>query len=164
VTGLRSSLSVLEHEIATTKGWLEHAVFGSTALVLRNIISRTPDDIDVMVTRRVWGELLAREWVGWRVETPNAGDPPILTLDTTHPLHLFFDWRDDAVDINPVTLLLTAESGGYGPHMSLRLAAVEEILRQKEAAYACLETHPSVAKHAPDIEACKQWLGKSPDS
>lgn len=150
---LRDSMDALAHELAAVKGWQEHAVFGSTALSVRRIIEREPDDIDVMVSRRVWGELLPRE--GWHVETPNAGDPPILTLDTPNPLHLFFDWRDDAVQIDPLFLILTAER-----LIDLRYATVEEVLRHKRAAYACLETHPSVAKHAPDIEACVAWLGR----
>jgi len=148
---LRYSIATLLFELATVAGLGEYVIFGSTALRARNIITRTPDDIDVIVTRRVWGALLGRG--EWRVETPNAGDPPILTLDTPHPLHLFFDWRDDAVYIDPMYLLVTAEHA-----LDLRVATVEEVLRHKRAAYACIETNPSVAKHLPDIEACVAWL------
>lgn len=152
---IADSVSVLVHEINAVQGHYEHAVFGSTALALRGVIDREPDDIDVMVTRRVWGALLARE--GWHVETPRAGDPPILSLDVTNPLHLFFAWKDEAVQIDPLFVILSADRHRSG----LRLCTVREVLRHKRAAYAMLHKHPRVAKHAPDIEACERWLGRA---
>lgn len=148
---LDASLALLFHEIRHVGGEAEYAIFGSTALRIREIIEREPEDIDVMVSRRVWGQLLDRH--AWFVETPNAGDPPILTRTCGNNLHLFFDWRDDAVYIDPEYVIDTAERvSGFC------LCTVEEVLRHKKAAYACLETHPSVIKHAPDIAACERWL------
>lgn len=147
---LAHSLHALQREIDAVRP-NAYAIFGSTALALRGIIDREPDDIDVMVSRELWGALLPRK--GWRVETPNAGDPPILTFDTPNPLHLFFDWSDELVKIDPITLIATAEK-----HGDFWLATVEEVVRHKEAAYGYVEHNPAVAKHLPDIVACWKWL------
>lgn len=150
---LDQSLAILAHEIESVRGQAEYAIFGSTALRLRGIIDREPDDIDVVVSKRVWGELLPR--LGWHVDTPRAGDPPILSRPCGNELHLFYDWRDDAVVIDVNYVIETAEKvDGF------RLATVEEVLRHKRAAYACLEFFPKVAKHAPDIAACERWLAR----
>jgi hypothetical protein len=105
----------------------------------------------VIVSRRVWGALLSRP--GWFVETPNAGDPPILSRLCDNDLHLFFEWRDDYVAIDPEFVLQTRECVD-----DLWVASVEEVLRHKRAAYTALDLFPKVAKHAPDIEACERWL------
>lgn len=148
---IEESLALLTHEVDRVDGDGDYAVFGSTALKLRGIIDREPDDVDVIVTRRVWGALLARK--GWEVETPNAGDPPILTRKCGNDLHLFFAWRDDYVAIDPDYMMLTSERVD-----GIWVCSVEEVLRHKRAAYTALEFFPKVAKHAPDIEACEQWL------
>lgn len=148
---LSYSLALLAHEIEAVGGEQEYAIFGSTAIALRGIISREPDDIDVFVTKRVWGALLDRP--GWQVETPNAGDPPILTRPCSNDLNLFFGWRDDAVEIDPVYLMETAQRVD-----GLRVATVEEVVRHKRAAYALRDLYPRVAKHGPDIAACERWL------
>lgn len=148
------SIAKLHHElIAVGSTGHDYAIFGSTAIRLRGIIHRPVGDVDVFVTKVIWGKLLARN--GWRVETPRAGDPPILTYDLglDAPIHVFFDWRDDAVDIDPARLISESERVG-----DTRVATVREVLRQKYAAYACIEEHPSVAKHRPDILACEDWL------
>lgn len=152
---LGASLMTLSVELVAVDGIAEYAVFGSTALALRGIIGREPADVDVMVTRRVWGALLAR--YGWDVLTPAAGDPPILARATIRPLHLFYEWRDDAVEIDPAHLIATAESV-----RGVKLAAVEEVLRHKRSAYAWLDRAPGVAKHLPDIHACERWLARRP--
>lgn len=143
----------------------DYAIFGSTALILRGIIDREPGDIDVFVSRRAWGLLLADpEWV---VETPNAGDPPILShkgrrgCDDIH-LNLFFAWRDDMVEINPLELIwgdagemvVSERYGGW------RCATVAEVLRHKEAALSYGSA--AVQKHRPDIRACRIHLGLDP--
>lgn len=132
----------------------EYAIFGSTALHLRGIIEREPADVDVFVTRAVWGHLLAHP--AWKVETPNAGDPPILSLKTPINLNLFFDWRDFQVEINVPRLLREAEVVEYEGHGRFLCARVEEILRHKEAAlsYGSL----AVQKHRPDIAAIREHL------
>lgn len=139
----------------------EYCIFGSAALVIRGIIDREPGDIDVFVSKRVWGDLLPQ--APWKVETPNAGDPPILAFNNLPiRLHLFYDWRDDQVEIDVESLLygdkgelVTSEQ--YG---SWRVATVEEVLRHKEAALAYGSA--AVQKHRPDIEACRIHLGLSP--
>lgn len=157
---LEIALMNLRRELRNTSAHKlgDYAIFGSTALILRGIINRAPGDIDVFVSRRVWGALLPDR--RWWVETPNAGDPPILSLKSEINLNLFFAWRDDMVDIDATKLiekdseLVTSER--YG---SWRCATVEEVLRHKEAALSC--GSPAVQKHRPDIEACRIYLGGS---
>jgi hypothetical protein len=148
---IQQSLQLLIEEVESVDGAGEYAIFGSTVLRMRGIIDREPDDIDVIVTRRVWGALLARD--EWFVETPSAGDPPILTRECGNDLHLFFAWRDDYVAIDPEFVLATADLVDGVVYCS-----VEEVLRHKRAAYTALEFFPKVAKHAPDIAACEAWL------
>jgi hypothetical protein len=152
---LRISLFTLTRELRQGKAFdHEYAIFGSTALILRDIIHREPGDIDVFVTRRLWGTLLARP--GWVVETPAAGDPPILSYKATPlDLNLFFDWRDEMVSIDVDELLSEAESVDY-TGMIFRCATVEEVLRQKHAALKA--NTEAVKKHIPDIVACLTWL------
>lgn len=139
-------------------GRMDSVIFGSSALAVRGIIDRTPDDIDVMVSRRVWGALLAHH--EWTVDTPNAGDPPILTNSSVpHHLHLFYDWRDDAVDIDPYHLMATSDAVSSAFGWGLNFASVAEVLRHKEAAFAWREQYPKVWKHGPDILACRDHLG-----
>lgn len=154
------SLGTLGYELSQVDGHgrFDHVIFGSSALAIREIIDRTPDDVDVMVSRRVWGALLPR--VGWHVDTPNAGDPPILTYSgTENHLHLFFDWRDDAVDIDPYHLMATSDYVGGAFGFGFNFASVAEVLRHKEAAFAWREQYPKVWKHGPDIIACRAHLG-----
>lgn len=149
---------VLELRSVEGTGRLQSVIFGSSALAVREIIDRTPDDIDVMVSKRVWGALLPRQ--GWRVETPDAGNPPILTYDrTANHLHLFFDWRDERVDIDPYYLMTTSDwiAGAFG--LGMNFASVAEVLRHKEAAFAWREQNPFMWKHGPDILACREFLG-----
>jgi hypothetical protein len=78
----------------------EVAMFGSASLVLRGIIDRQPGDIDLLVTRRVWGRLLDRP--GWEALTPRADDPPYLCrlLEGGIPASVFYAWRDPWLQIN----------------------------------------------------------------
>ena len=137
----------------------EHAIFGSTALVMRGIIDRKPDDVDVFVSKRVWGSLLARP--GWRVETPNAGDPPILCFpihaygEGSCDLHLFFDWSDPMVKIDVPVLLREAERVDF-EGFRFRCASVPEVRRHKVAALSF--GSEKVQKHRPDIEAIDKYL------
>lgn len=140
--------------VDTGKG--EWAVFGSASLVVRGVIDRMPGDIDVFVSKRVWGKLLPRE--RWIWETPNRFDPPILTYDSPIPLHLFFEWRDDNVDIDVPSLLMRAEATRW-PTITrdVMIAPLYDVERHKQAAlnYGTL----AVQKHKPDLEAIKAWKG-----
>jgi hypothetical protein len=155
VTKLTRALNVLGFDLGEVGGLNEHVVFGSASLVLREIIDRSVGDLDVIVTRRVWGALLARP--RWRWLTPKAGDPPILErpIGLAHeiPIHAFFDWHDPAVEIDCGDLLARAELVG-----DFWLAPVEDVLEHKRQAYACLAEFPQVAKHGPDIKAIERHL------
>ncbi len=145
---------------ASRKG--EYSIFGSTALILRGIIDREPGDIDVFVTRRVWGLLLPDR--RWWVETPNVGDPPILVHDgrpgmNDIKLNLFFAWRDPQVEIDAEEVLENRSALVLSKWGSWRCTSVEEVLRHKEAALSY--GSPAVQKHRPDIEACRIYLGGS---
>jgi hypothetical protein len=146
------ALRDLSWNIGLVDGHEEYVIFGSTSLKLRDIIEREPDDIDVIVTRRVWGALLALPL--WEVHTPNAGDPPILHYPGGIPLNLFFAWRDDMVDINEPELIRTSEEA-----QGFRVATVQEVLRHKMAALSY--GSPAVQKHRPDIEAILRYLAGS---
>lgn len=151
---LSQSLGELRHELIMVDGLRSYAIFGSTALILRGILNRDPGDIDVFVSRPTWAKLFARAGM-WDVETPRAGDPPLLVdRNARIPIHVFYDWRDEAVAINVSEVLTTAEVVGY----TWKCATVWEVLRQKEAAYRVVDRYPKVAKHLPDIEACRRFL------
>lgn len=149
----------LQASLRGTSAWKsgEYAIFGSTALILREIIDREPGDIDVFVSRRIWGELLASP--SWVVETPNAGDPPILSLKGDIDLNLFFAWRDPQVQIEAEEVIRDAELV-QSPWGSWRCATVEEVLRHKEQALAYGSA--AVQKHRPGIAACRIHLGLDP--
>lgn len=158
MTLLEIALTHLKRELRNVSAHKlgDYSIFGSTALILRGIIDRVPGDIDVFVSHRVWGALLPDR--RWWVETPNAGDPPILSFKSDINLNLFFAWRDDMVEIDATKLieqdseLVTSER--YG---SWRCATVEEVLRHKEAALSY--GSPAVQKHRSDIQACRIHLG-----
>lgn len=154
-TKLDETLASLHRELQNTEvrpG--EWVIFGSTSLVLWGVLDRTPGDIDIFVSKRVWGALLARE--GWFVETPKAGDPPILSNETTEiPIHAFFDWSDEAVHMD-VPYLLGQPHYVYQFNTYWPVIAVEEALRHKEAALA--HGGSKVQKHVPDIAIINEWL------
>jgi hypothetical protein len=147
---LHVALAVLEEELEAVDGCGEYAIFGSASLVLRGLLHREAADVDVMVTRRVWGALLARE--SWHVLTPEAGNPPILARNgsSRQVLHLFYDWDDIAVWMEPERVL-----GGAELVRGYRCAALEEVLRHKREAVAWLETLPQ-NKHRVDLEAIER--------
>lgn len=166
MTRLELALMSLAKHLRNAGCWKlsDYCIFGSTTLILRGIIDREPGDIDVFVSRRAWGALLADP--DWVVETPNAGDPPILSHKGAHEdsihLNLFFAWGDDMVEINPLELIWgdageQVVSERYG---SWRCATVAEVLRHKEAALSYGSA--AVQKHRPDIRACRIHLGLDP--
>lgn len=131
----------------------EYALFGSTPLIMRGILDREPGDVDVFVSKHLWGAMMQIE--GWNVITPAAGDPPILVAFLPLETHLFYAWRDDYVQMDAPELIRTAEVvNGW------RCVTVEEALRVKEAAYAARFEYPKVLKHGPDIEIIKRWLDR----
>lgn len=149
----------LQASLRGTAAWKtgEYSIFGSTALILREIIDREPGDIDVFVSRRIWGELLASP--SWVVETPNAGDPPILSLKGDIDLNLFFAWRDPMVEIDAEDLIARSELVET-PWGSWKLAPVADVLYHKEQALSYGSA--AVQKHRPDIAACRIHLGLDP--
>jgi hypothetical protein len=124
----------------------EYVLFGSTPLIMRGIIDREPGDVDIFVTRRVWGALLGR--AGWEVETPAAGDPPILVFQPMlgiPAVNAFFDWTKSKPHVNVERCFATAtEVDGW------MCASTEEILIHKE------EATERVEKHLADIEAIRK--------
>lgn len=126
----------------------EYVIFGSTVLYLHGIIEREPGDVDVFVSKRVWGLLLPRK--GWRVLVPAAGDPPILNRRSEPELNLFFDWHKRDKWMNPSDVFASAtEIDGY------MLASVDEVMKHKvEAAENQLS---KVQKHLDDIESVRSY-------
>ena len=149
-THLDQALGLLGRELFDVNAGDEYAIFGSTTLVLRGVVDRGVGDVDVMVTRRVWGALLARP--GWDVLTPNAGDPPILVREAATPLHLFYDWNDVALWMNPAVVIAEADVvEGF------RCASLQEVLRHKREVIAWLDTPPQ-NKHRPDAIAIEAFM------
>ena len=124
----------------------EYVLFGSTPLIMRGIIDREPNDIDIFVTRRVWGALLPR--LVWEVEVPAAYDPPILVFHGMPSVNAFYDWTKTKPHVNVDRCFASAtELDGW------MVASTEEILIHKE------EATERVAKHINDIAAIKEANG-----
>lgn len=151
---LAASLGRLQREIRPFHGEREYVIFGSTSLVLRGILDREPGDVDVHLSRRLWGALLANE--EWFVETPKAGDPPILSNEQSPiPIHGFYAWSDPAVRMNVPDLIARAEVVKvYG--MPWRVVPVQDALEHK--IHALTKGSGAVQKHIPDIEIIEEWL------
>lgn len=133
----------------------DYLIFGSAQLVMRDILDREPGDIDTFMTRKLWGRLLANE--DWHVETPKAGDPPILVNDNTPiTIHAFFDWANPYAHMD-VAKELEMKEYIWWNHWVYPVMPVTEALRIKEAA-AYLGGHE---KHLPDIDVIKEWLKSS---
>jgi len=150
---LRVTLQELRFELeAVGTAWDEYVLFGSTPLILRGVIDREPGDVDIFVTRRVWGALLARD--GWSVETPKAGDPPILVYipepGIGPAVNAFFDWTADKPHVRPENCFASATLVEEGNEVWM-CASNEEILAHKEGALA--------QKHINDIAAIKEANG-----
>lgn len=123
----------------------EYVIFGSTPLILRGILERQPGDVDVFVSRRLWGRWLAMP--GWDWETPKAQDPPILYYNSEPAINAFFDWTKVKPFVDPSECFASAElTQGF------MCASTEEILKHKQGASADL------SKHISDIEAIKESL------
>lgn len=150
----------LYNELNNVRGFYdnEYVIFGSTSLIMRGILDREPGDIDMFVSKRVWGKLLPRD--GWNSETPKAGDPPILVNKTTPiMIHAFYDWSDPEVDMDVPHLLANPESIEYEGFL-WNCIPVREALRHKEHAMA--KGTIGVQKHIPDIELINEWLTNQP--
>ena len=151
MTPLGATLFNLQQNLVRAGHSLDYVLFGSTPLIMRVILEREPGDVDVFVSKHIWGALLAVE--GWEVETPRAGDPPILVAHLPLPTHLFYEWRDEFAYMDAAELIRNAETvNGW------RCVSVEEALRVKEAAWEARFDYPPVLKHGPDIEKIKAWL------
>jgi hypothetical protein len=93
----------------------EHAVFGSTALVLHGLdLGREPSDVDVFVREHAYRRL--RDVLRWREDWPRAGDPPVLEgdIDCGVLVHAFRAWsvRDPWVDMEACLRLATPTAAG----------------------------------------------------
>lgn len=133
----------------------DYVIFGSASLAMRGILDREPGDIDVFMTRKLWGRLLANE--DWIVETPKATHPPILSNKTLPiTVNAFFDWSNEFADMDAAHLIANKEWIWYN-YWVYPVVSVQEALRVKEAA-AYLGGH---AKHLPDIEVIKEWISKT---
>lgn len=135
----------------------EWTLFGSTSLLVNGVLDREPGDIDVFVNRRVWGELLSHE-LDWHVETPNAGDPPILVSnDIPITIHLFYDWSDKYVEMDVPDLIRRSYFAKKGLKW-YRVIPVEDALEHKKQAMKY--GSKAVQKHIPDIAIIEKWLAK----
>ena len=155
---LDESLQFLSHELVGC-GILpfmqgDYAIFGSASLVMRGILDRMPGDIDVHFSRKLWGAMLNRP--RWFVETPTAGDPPILSnITSSIPIHAFFDWSDRHVAMDVPDLIERAEQiEAFGRHY--QVIPVKDALAHKKGALAYGTAY--VQKHVPDIAVIEGWL------
>lgn len=121
----------------------EYVLFGSAVLYLHGIRSaESVGDVDVFVSRRVWGQMLEMEA---DVLTPRAGDPPLLEfadLTAGKALHAFYGWsaRDPWMSVE--ACFDSAEDvGGW------RCASLEVIRGHKAHAHLS----PDRAKHERDL-------------
>ena len=156
-------MEILHHELKCVNAcWMPGAtrqslaLLGSANLYVRGIIDRVPGDVDVMVSKRVWGDLLARP--RWHWETPDAGNPPMLVAPLAFGIKasLFMDWKDDYVAIDIPQCLAQAEpvewEGNIWPCVSPM-----EVRRHKLAAI----TYPLNSKreiHLKDIRAIEDFV------
>lgn len=124
----------------------EYVLFGSAVLYLHGL--REPDtvgDVDVFVSRRVWGALLADQMS--YVLTPQAGDPPMIERVTEPPLHLFYDWT--ARDAGWIT-----RAGCFAAAEKVRgwqCVSLATIRSHKVGAYDANRASARHAKHRRDI-------------
>lgn len=134
----------------------EWTLFGSASLLLNGVdLGREPGDIDVFVSRRVWGELLSHD-IDWYVETPKAGDPPILVSTSADiTIHLFYDWSDRYVHMDVPGLLAKSYWAGDSFPM-FKVIPVEDALDHKRKAMTY--GSKAVEKHIPDIAIIEDWL------
>lgn len=83
--------SQLIREIPELQYGREAVLFGSTVMFLHGL-RKEVGDIDIFVSRKLWGKLLAR---GWEWRTPKAGDPPFLAKRVNGidaEINVFFEW------------------------------------------------------------------------
>jgi hypothetical protein len=161
---LLNTLDVLADELrrAQWRARNDYAIFGSAAMAVRGLLPRDPGDIDLMVARRTWAALMAR---GWLVETPAAGDPPLLTLRTPIPVHAFFAWNDRHVHMSPAQVRAEAEEVVITDGRRWRCAPLETLLRHKVEALAWEGTKRAVEpgkfdRHRADIEILKAAIAR----
>lgn len=132
----------------------DYAIFGSASLVMRGILDREPGDIDVHFTRQLWGRMLPRP--GWFVETPKAGDPPILSNENSPiPIHAFFDWADTHVNMNVPDLIQRAEQVDTFERQYQVIPLIDAYNHKR---FALEHGSKAVAKHIPDIAVIEEWL------
>lgn len=160
---LEATLHRLDIELRRAEYGKVHTIFGSAAMAMRGLLPRDPGDIDLMVSRVTWANLMAR---GWEVETPNAGDPPILRLRAPIHVHAFYDWKDEHVHMNPAQVLAEGEQvviPVQGRATLWRLAPLETLLRHKEEALAWegedkITDPGKFDRHRADIEILKEAI------
>lgn len=156
------ALTLLRHElIKVSANVREYVMFGSASLVVRGVIDRAPGDIDMFVSKRVWGRLLDRRIWGW--STPDAGSPPILTTKVLdREINLFFDWYDPWLSIDVRQLL--AEGWDPGSSNLVRYqgdawpcVSLQEAKRHKQEAIR-YPLNSKKALHQSDIAAIEKAL------
>jgi len=162
---LEGALHRLSVELRHVEYGSVHTIFGSAAMAIRGILPRDPGDIDIMLPRVTWAGLMAR---GWRVETPAAGDPPLLTLDAPIPVHAFYDWNDEHVHMNVEQVLAEGEKrvvSIHGRPIAWRLAPLETLLHHKQEAMAWEGSDKALEpgkfdRHRVDIEILRSEIAR----
>lgn len=153
------ALTILEHELKMVEHRTEYAIFGSSSLAMRGIIHREPDDIDVMVSKRIWGGLLNRP--RWTWETPNAGDPPMLiTIASAVKICLWFDWNDPWLRIDVEREIRTAEVVDVDGIGLFWLTRLENVKRHKLDAIRYPDNSKRVT-HLADVDAIDRALARA---
>lgn len=157
-SSFQKALKILREELDAVADPSEtnHVIFASTALKLRGIIERDPGDIDVMVTKEVWGKLLPRP--GWKFKTPKSGHPPILRYKGETSIDTWFAWENKYSKIDIDELFARAEwiDTEYG---KFRVASVQDVIDYKKARIGVPAAGGS-SNDKRDVKAAKDYLKK----
>lgn len=139
----------------------DHVVFGSTVMYAHGL-RETIGDVDVFVTRPAWGRLLAQGDA--IVQTPKAGDPPLLEFDCSDiggpPIHVFYDWADSGAWLSIDGCFASAETLPGIPDAPARLyfASLEWVREVKARSFAANPDSERHAKHGRDVELIDRHL------
>lgn len=153
----------------------EWVLFGSSVLYLHGLRSaESVGDVDVFVSRRVWGLLLDLLAVpgdhGCTVETPRAGDPPFIAYRIKTPIHLFYDWtKRDEEWISVADTFEHAETVSFPildvggrTYADWRCASLDTVRTHKAKSYEANLGSAAHAKHGRDLKLIDERLGIGP--
>lgn len=131
----------------------DFVLFGSTVLWLHGIRDEI-GDVDVFVTRGMWGRIVSLGKLVATVETPRAGDPPYLAVGVHPPIHVFYEWTErDAEWLTVEECFESAEIVGGWPCIP-----VEMVRKHKTLAHSHNLGSEAHEKHARDLALIDEYL------